>query len=104
LFKAYNNAGTPRNIDPWIVTVLSPDTQLLRELRLVLATDGKLFHVSGETGKRTDLPNATVENQTVGAFFVRRDWVLHVSSRKMPLERQLRTWRQFKDNIEALAA
>jgi hypothetical protein len=103
LFKAYNSAGTPREVDPFIVRLHSPDQKIVRELmprglaKEVFKTDKVTHEPIGEPIK--------IENVKFGDLMFCHDWVYKF---QLPPKRNsvelLRRWQRFERNVDRLAA
>lgn len=99
LFKAYDIARTPRSIDPWEVSIHSPDTQF-----------GHAVHTGSMIA-----PTPTVLNFSDGSsreagfawmqfseFLVRADWVIRdLVKARSDAEAALRRWRHFEESLQA---
>jgi hypothetical protein len=101
LFDAYDHAGTPKSIDPWIVVLFSPH-MMFNDWRK--AADAQLRNrKAGPHG-----PNLFFRNNIymLGDYYFVKEWV-YKRLAKMPQResrRDLHLWRRFQNNVAALAA
>jgi hypothetical protein len=104
LFKAYNAAATPAEIDPFIIRLHSPDQLIFDEMKLL---EAKITET--KTGKPA-LSNSGEPVHIIGAHIdglsLKREWVY-----KMDLRRRRRSpvvlmkqWNTFKSSVDKLAA
>ena len=107
LFKAYNRAGTPREIDPFIVRLHSPNHRIISELMIGLG-GGRVQRADKNTGA----PHGN-EISITGAKFddiqVYADWVYRRPSlrpRLKPVDAiaASRKWDKFARAVDRLAA
>lgn len=103
LFAAYNAAATPREIDPFIVRLHSPNQSIIRSLSEALQTKYRVQEID-EDGR----PGAFVEDMritlTVGPLVVQREWIYQFKQRKQANIDVSRRWHRFSDNVQHLAA
>jgi hypothetical protein len=103
LFKAYNYAATPQEIDPFVVRLHSPEHPFIRHLE----TYKEATHfqkVDRGTGRTVGEPIAI---QHIGAFGVQFSpaWVLKFAlPRKRTSVDLSRQWQRFERNVDKLAA
>lgn len=101
LFKAYNAAATPAEIDPFIVRLHSPRQSFARQLLEDLRKDIEV---------ETDLMQRTHISNIPGAFLTAGDLEILMAGvlKKPKVVRQTievaRSWRKFTDNVNRLAA
>ena len=70
LFKAYNAAATPREIDPFIIRLHSPAQSAIRNLRIPT----HLHQIDQKTGRPTG-ELAEIKNYRLGDLIVSGQWV-----------------------------
>lgn len=102
LMQAYDAAGTPKSVDPFIVSLYSPNSIFATGLKgaydIEIAGNphGKL-----STGETVDLGEIWFQ---AGSFTFRKSWV-YVALRRAPESRhQIKEWDRFRHNVERLAA
>ena len=102
LAQAYDAAGTPKSVDPFVVSLYSPNS--------VFANDFKRSYdieFSGnpqgtfDTGETVDLGEIWF---AAGNFTFRKSWVYVALWRAPESRHQLREWDRFRQNVERLAA
>ena len=103
LFQAYNNAGTPREIDPFIVRLHSPKHAIVPELlRFAQVTSAQ------KTNKETNEPEGDkipIKEAEVGGLKVRKAWVYQIRQpRPQKVVQLAKRWARFQRNVEKLAA
>jgi hypothetical protein len=100
LFKAYNAAATPREIDPFIIRLHSPAQSSIRNLRIPT----HLHPVDQKTGKPTG-EAAEIKHYKLGDLIVSGQWVYKFgrSPKKKSVELG-RQWSRFERNVMELAA
>ena len=99
LTRAYNVAATPATISPFIVRLHSPAQDIVRELRVAYGWDIRVDSL------QPDPSGITVDiHLNVGDLTFELPWVYHLRQRKIAPAERARRWRQFKGNVEALAA
>lgn len=101
LFRAYEAAATPREIDPFIVSIYGPNSSFgitLRESISNLTTDGAFSSL--ENTKRFVF---SIEGPARSKFVLARGVYTRKELRKSAAE-DLRRWGRFKRNVEAVAA
>lgn len=99
LFKAYNAAATPREIDPFIIRLHSPAQKAIRNFRIPT----HIYNVD-QTGRPVGEP-AELKSATVGDLIVSGDWVYKFGKPSKKKSTELsRLWSRFERNIEKLAA
>jgi hypothetical protein len=102
LFKAYNAAATPQEIDPFVVRLHSPDHAIIRML------DGwrnlSNLKITHKNGVPID-PSVSIQGVTVDDLEFRPDWVYlyNLPPKKGSIE-LLRRWRRFQAAVNKLAA
>ena len=100
LFLAYERAGTPASIDPWIVTVFSPSSFFRKDVEAYLQMN---IRATGQGG-------AEVSHEVLLAlgndYEFRASWVYVASKASARAESkvEVRKWARFKENLEKLAA
>ncbi len=107
LFKAYNAAATPREIDPFVLRLHSPEQLLIRELNRIVETKPK-FELQLANGSQSSLSAQALDTELLafGGLSFERDWIYKW---KIGVKRQsslymLRKWHVFSDNVDRLAA
>ena len=113
IFKSYNASLTPKEIDPFIVRLLSTNQTAARELLNVASSDWKVTLygqdcpkvgiLEGATGK---LPNVKFRGYSLSGVTIRSEWVVMVKPRhKIRKNTEInRKWNFFKRNLDKLAA
>jgi hypothetical protein len=103
LFQAYNNAATPRDIDPFIVRLHSPKHTIVPELLHFAAAD-----TVQKTNKDTNEPEGDkipIKEVEVGGLKVRKAWVYQIRQpRSQKVVELAKRWARFQRNVEKLAA
>lgn len=100
LFKAYNRAATPQEIDPFIVRLHSPEHPFIRHLEGYKGAT-HIRKVDKSTGQPVGEP---VRIERIGAFGVQFSpaWIAPLRKRaSVDLSRQ---WQRFERNVDKLAA
>jgi hypothetical protein len=105
LFKAYNKAATPKEIDPFLVRLHSPQHAIIGELGKFLPFKGtQMTHKNGQP----IIPPVDIISMKTDTYDleVHSDWVYRFEkSTKVPASIELaRRWRRFESKIEDLAA
>lgn len=109
LIDAYNRAGTPREIDPFILRLHSPKQQIVKEIGKFFPFESELIGVTDADGK----PIPGVERARVASLQldaadleIHSDWVLRfeAAGKKASAVEMSRGWRRFVSNIDRLAA
>ena len=100
LFKAYNAAATPQEIDPFIVRLHSPAQSAIRSLRMPT-------HIR-PVDQRTGRPTGTaveIKTSTHGDLTVSPQWTYKFGrvSKKISVDLR-RRWSRFERNVTDLAA
>ena len=108
LFDAYNLAGTPKSIDPFIVRLHSPQQQIAKAIDQVFGVELKLFGPDAKTGLRkpVDMTNSVLTISSGGLTF-KKTWMIKYSGLQGRSPKTLdlsRKWRRFERNVQALAA
>lgn len=99
LTDAYNLAGTPEAISPFIVRLHSPQQTVVREIRKAYGWDVRVDPLAPE------VPGLEVHfDLDVGDLNFQPEWVYHLRDRKVPPAERARRWRRFQRNVEQLAA
>ena len=113
LFKAYNASLTPKEIDPFIVRLLSTNQTVARDLLDVAASDWARVHFEKGVSKFAVLENVQRKGSTfkfgaysISGVTIRPEWVVMVKPRhktrnKIEINRK---WNFFKRNLDKLAA
>ena len=114
LFKAYNAAATPREIDPFVLRLHSPEQALIREMVGVgmgefirnppSVVTAPIMH-PGHQPKREDAVSADVFLSAGGMRF-KPAWVYKwsIPSKKPSAVVMSRQWHRFTENVDRLAA
>lgn len=101
LFRAYEVSATPREIDPFLVSIYGSNSfygTSLRNYIAMLAADGVFS--SSEQAKRFV---ATIRNASDLRVVLARGVYASKDTQKSAAD-DLRAWHRFKQNVEALAA
>lgn len=101
LFKAYDHAVTPRSIDPWIVSLFSPDTVLYEDFKRMVGINFSSLHPIVDRlggGMETFLGIANDE------YITKKKWVYVSRVWKAESNWQLLVWKTFQHNVDRLAA
>lgn len=101
LTQAYDAAGTPKSIDPFIVSLYSPNSVFANDFKG--SYDIEVGNPKGRlnTGEAVDFGEVWF---AAGNFTFRKSWV-YVALRRAPESRhQLKEWDRFRHNVERLAA
>jgi len=103
LFRAYNLAGTPEDIDPFIIRLHSPDHNIIRML-LEIAGSKSVQAQNKITGKWHTL-QSTAQKAEGGGLEFRNEWIYQykISPKQKSLDLS-RKWSRFAHNIDRLAA
>lgn len=99
LFKAYDLAKTPRSIDPWIVTVHSPNTQFAYYHRQspIIGPHEIVERLADGSEKSMGMPW-----MRFGEWNVRADWMLlDLKNSKRDVFKALRGWKRFEEELRA---
>ena len=114
LFKAYNAAATPREIDPFVLRLHSPEQAIIQQM----VADGMQDFVRnppsvmaapimypGHQPRREDAVPAKVVIEAGGMKF-QPDWVYKwsIPSKKPSSVFMSKQWRRFTENVDRLAA
>ncbi len=110
LFRAYNNAGTPRDIDPFIIRLHSPDHTIVN--KLVPYIRGAIVRVIDEKTAKPRADEAgtsTTSSITVGGLMVKTNWVYQTQFDKGRRPRRkvfelARQWNRIERKVDRLAA
>jgi hypothetical protein len=97
LFEAYDHAGTPASIDPWIVTVFSP--------RTVFDVDFNAMMGMEATVRPT--PGVEIDGEMwfmAGDYMFRKSWVYVARRWNAQSKHQMKAWDNFRQNVSRLAA
>ncbi len=106
LFKAFNAAATPKEIDPFVVRLHSPDHAIIREF------DGWKFSGSDNvphygldpTRNASWVPGAIMNVESGGLTF-NTGWVYRYRlPKRIKQVEMMRRWRRFSSNVDRLAA
>ena len=98
LFKAHNLAGTPAEIDPFIVRMHSPEQSVIKELAKIVALNVKVDPLTPDPVPMTFHING-------GGLQFEPAWIyrFRLPAKKPPAE-LARQWRRFNRNVDKLAA
>lgn len=98
LFKAYDKAVTPREFDPWVVALYSPQTFFAREFAVMLEAN--------PTGKA--MGGVELVGQValgIGDYTARHEWIYVLrGASKAQSKHQIKAWHAFEANVDRLAA
>lgn len=107
LFKAYNAAATPQEINPFLLRLHSPEQSLIRELTTILKTK-PTFELQLANGSQSSLPGQPLETKLLafGGLKFKREWIYkwNIGAKRESSVYMLRQWHVFSDNVESLAA
>ncbi len=102
LFQAYNASATPKEIDPFVVRLHSPEHVLIRQFEPF--RDPRV-RITSPTNPHGFVPDTRITGVTFGGVEFRTEWVycfqLPTKRKSVDLSRR---WRQFAHNVERLAA
>lgn len=112
IFKAYNASLTPKEIDPFIVRLLSTNQTAARDLLNVASSDWTVMHYKKSTPEfaiRNNTAKGTLlklEDYSVSEVVIRPEWVVmvkpwHKNRKNTEINRK---WNFFKRNLDKLAA
>ena len=114
LFKAYNLAGTPKEISPFILRLHSPEQALIQEMDRARLGDLVNRRLSVrvapimEAGRLPPLAEAGPAeiNIAAGGMKFRLDWVYkwQIPAKKANAVDLRRRWQKFAQNVDKLAA
>lgn len=112
IFKAYNASLTPKEIDPFIVRLLSTNQVDARELLGMASSDWTVKHYKKGTSEfsiRKNIANGNtleLEEFTVSDVTIRPEWVVMIKAHhKVRKTHEInRKWDFFKRNLDKLAA
>jgi hypothetical protein len=101
LFKAYNLAATPREIDPFIIRLHSSDQPIVDWLTRLVSGVAVVLDEHNKELKRSNLTGGTS-----GGLRVSRDWVYRLPTRTHPRKPAdlSRRWERLQRNVDRLAA
>ncbi len=100
LFKAYNAAGTPKEIDPFIVDLHSPNHHMIRSVKESL---DKFKEQIVDTGKLKS-PDMTGAFLSTGTISIPLEEIYFWKDSRGPGVDLVRRWNFFERKVEALAA
>ena len=100
LFKAYNAAATPREIDPFVLRLHSPEQAIIHELAKIVAMDVKIANADGSMADWAKF------NISGGGLKFEPAWIYkwNISSKKPSTVVMSKQWRRFTENVDRLAA
>ncbi|PZU91444.1 MAG: hypothetical protein DI527_12125 [Chelatococcus sp.] len=103
LFRAYERAVTPTSIDPWIVTLFSPNSAFGAEFlnNPIMTMD---IRAEFRDDKGRVVPDAIRPEITISPFRLRPDWIYALSAEKLSVDTQLRGWHRFVKKLDRKAA
>jgi len=102
LFKAYDRAGTPQDIDPWIVSLYGSGTKFARHLTtLHEMEDTAYLTVMTEHGPKKQPVTTWIE---VVDRFTRPAWIYKLGHFEERPRDDKWAFERFRRNVEALAA
>lgn len=107
LFKAYDAAATPREINPFVLRLHSPEQSIIRELsKFAHGNFGMTLHFSDGTSKDNSGPNFGSQLVMGGGLRFQHDWIYkweipQEAPSRMAMTRQ---WRRFAENVDRLVA
>lgn len=107
LFKAFNAAATPNEINPFLVRLHSPEQSIIQELGKVVEMNKEfeLHFAHGSPVASSDRPVGP-ELLAGGGLRFERDWIYkwNTASEEQSKDHMVRQWRLFSENVERLAA
>ncbi|MBO0140755.1 hypothetical protein JZX87_06175 [Agrobacterium sp. Ap1] len=107
LFKAYDASATPKEISPFIVEVMSAKSPFVSQLLIALNNPvGPIAITSGTTGGksyRQDIDPYEGQQMVAGLWFDRK-WIYHLTGLHARHAERKRSWKDFKQSVNALAA
>lgn len=95
LFEAYDASATPKEIDPFIVSLFSPHTQVAADIR------GALYTVRTEPLREDARPMFILGMMD---YFTIPDWIISYRPSKSSHFDDLRRFHAFQNNVAKLAA
>lgn len=100
LFRAYDAAATPREINPFVLRLHSPEQAIVRELAKVFALN---VRAQNADGSKADFAKVYIN---AGGLKFDRDWIYRwdLSEREPSRMVMARQWRRFANNVNRLAA
>ena len=105
LIEAYRKSGTPKEIDPFIVQMHSPEHAIIREMAKFMPFNASAATVSDPSGRpRQDIGIVALTINT-GDLEVSSNWVYRFE-KPAPVKtvEASRRWRRFVDRVDKLAA
>lgn len=100
LFEAYEKAGTPRSIDPWIVVAFGPDSLLGEEFAVMMEAEVRVV----EAPPSLELPIFKY-GLGGGEYTFSHEWVYVAKPRwRSESKHQVKIWNTFRENVARLAA
>lgn len=102
LFKAYDLAATPKDFDPWIVSLYGPRTLFATEMKNQPEVTGVSFDRYLD-GTVSHSPRGVAWHVVRGRMF-RQDWIYKRQFRSSTIQSDSAAYRRFKSNVEAFAA
>ncbi len=103
LFQAYNASATPKEIDPFVVRLHSPEHDIIR--RFDGWKDPSKVTITPPPGGLPIDPSVMVTGIEIGGLMFQAAWVYHFA---LPPKRKSvdlsRRWSRFAHNVERLAA
>lgn len=106
LFDAFDRAKTPKDFDPWLVALYSPDQLLYGPASSFVINDGSNAALLGARHQRTihDANFVFEEFDGIEERLVLKEWVYRQpGKRRIPANDQLRQWRRFEHAISEVA-
>lgn len=102
LFKTYNASATPKDVDPFIVRLHSPEHALMRQFEPFRDPRVRL---TSPTNPNAIAPDTRITAVVFGDIEFRPEWTYHFD---LPPKRNsvelLRRWNRFERNVDRLAA
>jgi hypothetical protein len=104
LFKAYNLAATPREIDPFVIRLHSSNHSIVEDGNLLLFAMGGTAETFDPATKERKA-KTTFSGGSTGGLQVERKWAFTIKhARKMDRITASRRWNRIQRNVDRLAA
>ena len=99
LFRAYRAAALPTEIDPFTVYVVPPEHVIAQMSEHIIKS-----HEEKSQIVETQLQMGSDEIDSKPLNLLSTDWIYHIQRKRFNVKKVNRDWRQFNENIGALAA
>ncbi len=104
LFRAYNASATPKEIDPFLVRLHSPDQAVSKTLLGIAMENADLYAEFGVVGQSKDLI-AKIDGFSAEGAAMKQSWVVKPYKHRKRNSVELgRHWARFTQNVDKLAA